>query len=314
MKCLCRTISLALAVFLVVPLIVSHVSAAPQLSEWSAPVNLGANVNSAFDEGGPAISEDGLSLYFQSSRPGGSGNSDVWVARRESIEDAWGLPRNLPSNVNSTFNDLVPNLSRDGHHLYFASDRPGGSGNLDLWVSRRADTHEDFGALGWQPAVNLGSIVNTASIDAGPSYFADGEAGAPQLFFASDRPGGPGGLDIYVSEQNADGSFGPAVLVAELNTPATDQAPDIRDDGLEMFVMSNRGSAIQGLDLWVSNRQTVFDPWSAPVNLGTVVNTAYVEGQPSLSSDRGTLYFYSNRTGGRGGDDLYMTTRIGGND
>jgi len=313
MKCLCRTISLALAVFLVVPLIVSYVSAAPQLSEWSAPVNLGASVNSAFDEGGPAISADGLSLYFQSSRPGGSGNSDIWVTRRESIEDAWGLPRSLPPNVNTTFNDLVPNLSRDGHYLYFASDRPGGSGSLDLWVSRRADTHDDFGAVGWQPAVNLGSIVNTAAIDAGPSYFANGEE-TPQLFLASDRPGGPGGLDIYVSEQNADGSFGPAVLVAELDTPVTDQAPDIRDDGLEMFIMSNRGAAIQGFDLWVSNRQTVFDPWSTPVNLGTVVNTAYVEGQPSLSADRRTLYFYSNRPGGRGGDDLYMTTRTGGND
>jgi WD40-like Beta Propeller Repeat len=154
------------------------------------------------------------------------------------------------------------------------------------------------------------SIVNTAALDAGASYFENEDTAVPQLVFASNRPGGPGGLDIYISEQNADGSFGAGVLVEELNTEVADQAPDVRHDGLEMFLMSNRTGTIGLAELWVSTRQTVFDLWSPPTNLGPLVNTAFNEGQPSLSSDRQTLYFYSDRPGGNGGNDLYLTTRI----
>jgi len=200
----------------------------------------------------------------------------------------------------------VANLSRDGHYLFFASDRPGGSGNLDLWVSWREDKHDN---LGWQPAVNLGALVNTASIDAGPSYFAKGEAEAPQLFFASDRPGGQGGLDIFVSEQDADGSFGAAVPVTELNGAFADQAPEIRHDGREMFIQTNRPGTTGLADLWVSTRQTVRDAWSTPTNLGPIVNSLFNDGQPSLSKDGRSLYFFSNRPGGAGGSDLYVTTR-----
>jgi Tol biopolymer transport system component len=308
----CQTASIGTALLLSVPLIVPSISAAPKFSEWSAPVNLGPNINSAFAESGALISKDGLTLYFNSNRPGGVGNSDLWLSRRDSVEDSWGPPANLGATINSTFNDIVPNLSRDGHYLFFASDRPGGSGDLDLWVSRREHTHEDFGDFGWQSPVNLGGIVNTAAIDAGPSYFENEGSSAPLLFFASDRSGGPGGFDIYVSELNADGSFDAGVFVTELNTELADQAPDVTHDGLEMFIMSNRTGTIGLADLWVSTRNTTFDMWSLPVNLGSLVNTAFNEGQPSLSSDRRTLYFYSDRPEGSGGNDLYMTTRTKG--
>jgi WD40-like Beta Propeller Repeat len=182
MNRVCRTTSIAVVVLLTVSLIVSSISAAPKFSEWSAPINLGPIINSMFDEAGPAISKDGLSLYFLSNRPGGVGNSDIWLSCRDRVEDSWGVPVNLGPTVNSTFNEVVPNLSRDGHYLFFTSDRPGGSGNLDLWVSFREHTHEDFGEFGWQEPVNLGSIVNTAAIDGGPSYFENDDTAVPQLF------------------------------------------------------------------------------------------------------------------------------------
>jgi WD40-like Beta Propeller Repeat len=116
------------------------------------------------------------------------------------------------------------------------------------------------------------------------------------------------GLDIYVS-QHVDESFGAGVLVAELAPELADQAPDVRHDGLEMFIMSDRAGTRGLADLWVSTRQTVFDLWSPPTNLGSLVKTGFSDGQPSLSSDRKTLYFTSNRPGGSGGFDLYMTTR-----
>ena len=300
-----RTVSLSLAGLLVTALAVSYLRAAPNFSDWSAPTNI-AELNSAFDEGGPAISKRGLSLYFHSTRTGGAGGADIYVSERERVDDPWGPPKNLGPNINTSFADVVPNLSRDEHYLFFASDRPRGSGNLDLWVSWREHTHDNFG---WQPAVNLGTSINTASIDAGPGYFANGEAGFPQLFFASDRPGGSGALDIYVSEQDADGSFGPGTVVAELNSAFADQAPEVRHDGLEMFIQTGRPGSMGPSDIWVSTRPTVRDPWSTPTNLGPTVNSLYADGQPSISGDRRRLYFFSNRPGGAGGNDLYVTTR-----
>jgi len=89
-------------------------------------------------------------------------------------------------------------LSPDGHLLFFQSDRPGGLGLVDIWVSRRCRRNDDFG---WQPAVNLGAGVNSAAGDNAPGYFENDDGGSPQLLFASNRPSGLGGLDIYVSEQ-----------------------------------------------------------------------------------------------------------------
>ena len=304
MKRIPRSLSLSLGGVLVASVCLNYVSAAPKFSAWAAPTNLTV-LNSAFNEGGPAISKDGLSLYFQSDRPGGQGLADLYVSERESVEDPWGPPQNLGAVVNTAFNDNVANLSRDQHYLFFASDRPGGAGNLDMWVSWREHTHDNFG---WQPAVPLVPL-NSASIDAGPASFDGGEGGAPQLFFASDRPGGSGSLDIFLSEQDAEGNFGPPVRIEELASPLADQAPEISHDGLAMYLQSSRVGSAGPADLWVATRPTVSDPWSAPANLGPIVNSPFTDGQPSLSNDRRSLNFFSGRPGGAGGNDLYLTTR-----
>jgi WD40-like Beta Propeller Repeat len=191
--------------------------------------------------------------------------------------------------------------------LFFSSNQPqGGFGNLDIWVSRREHTHDDFA---WQPAENLGAGVNSASTDAGPNYFLNDEVGAPQLYFNSNRPGGPGTSNIYVSEQTADGSFGAAVLVLELSSLGDTSRSSIRHDGREIFFNSNRPGSINTVDLWVATRETVFDAWSAPINLGSTLNSGPLDVQPYISSDRETLFFASTRPGGFGSTDLYMSTR-----
>jgi hypothetical protein len=200
---------------------------------------------------------------------------------------------------------MVPAFSRDGHLLFFASSRSGGFGGLDIWVSRREHTHDDFA---WQPAENLGAGVNSTSIDAGPSYFENDE-GVPQLYFNSNRPGGPGISNLYVSEQAADGSFGAAFLVLELNSLGETSRPSIRHDGREIFFNSNRPGSINTFDLWVATRETVFDAWSEPINLGSTLNSGPLDVHPCISSDRETLFFASTRPGGFGQTDLYMSTR-----
>ena len=179
---------------LVASLCLSYASAAPKFSAWSAPTNLTV-LNTAFNEGGPAISKDGLSLYFQSDRPGGRGLADLYVSERESVEDSWGPPQNLGAVLNTAFNDNVANLSRDQHYLFFASDRPGGAGNVDMWVSWREHTHDNFG---WQPAVPLVPL-NTASIDAGPASF-EGRGGGHATAFLRQRPPRRTGLLRHLRE------------------------------------------------------------------------------------------------------------------
>jgi Tol biopolymer transport system component len=292
------------AVVLVV-LLASYPTAAPKYSAWSAPVKLGAVINSPFNDQGPAISKDGLSLYFSSGRPGGFGGSDIWVSQRASLEAPWDPPINLGGSVNTAANESIPALSRDEHRLFFNSNASGVFGDLDIWASYRQHTHDDSG---WQTSMNLGADVNSPFNDQGAGYFANDEGGAPLLFFGSDRPGGPGSNDIYVSQLLPDDSFGPASLVAELSSPAGDFRPSVRFDGLEVFFFSNRPGSL-GNDLWTATRETVFDFWSNVENLGPVVNSSANDIHPYIAPDRRTLYFASNRAGGFGGQDLYFTTR-----
>lgn len=269
-------------------------------SEWSAPVNLGAGINSSFSEAAPAISRDGLALYFVSNRPGVApdafGDQDLYVARREKVDLPWGWPVNLGANINTVAFEGFPTLSRNEHHLFFFR-APG-----DIWVSYRKSVDEDLGENGWQVPVPLGPGVNTPDSEGGPAYFENRKLGMPQLFFNSLRPGSALN-DIYVAD-----AFGGAVPVSELNSAGTDADPSITADGLEIFFHSNRtGSA--GTDVYSSVRRSVLDPWSTPESLGPVVNTAASENLVGISPDGETLFFTSTRDGGFGANDLYMTTR-----
>ena len=291
-------------------------------TDWSAPVNLGTTLNSAHLESGPAISKDSLSLYFSSDRPGGFGNPDIWISQRGSTDEAWGPAVNLGPNVNTGFVENVPSFSRDGHWMFFNSDHPAGLGgpgglsNLDIWASWRPDPDDDFG---WQPAEPLGADVNSTAFDAGAGFLRI-KPRTELLFFGSERSTGPVLADIYVTEISrrsrghhpqsvADLSFSTPVLVPELSSPKNDARPQIRSDGLELFLQSNRTGTLGVNDLWVSTRASVEHAWSDPVSLGSVVNSPSNDLQPSLSWDRRTLFFASDRPGGSGNLDLYVITR-----
>ncbi len=302
--------------------------------DWSAPVNidsLGSPVNSPVMDQHPALSRKGRSLYFISNRAPGVGGLDIWVCPRASVNDPWGPPQNLGPVVNSSSTENAPTLSPDEHLLFFASNRPGGSGGTDIWVSRRQNRRDDFD---WGPPVNLGPAINTAADEEGPTYFDDEETGSTDnedgptsfydeetgstvLYFTSNRPWGAadcngpkvGDFDIYASTLQDDETFGPVCLVRELSSPLRDTRTAIRRDGLEIFITSNRAMGQGLLDLWVATRESTSEPWSTPVNLGSTVNSAFNDGAPALSFKGTTLYFYSDRPGGRGGNDLQVATR-----
>jgi hypothetical protein len=122
----------ALCMVVVVLALASYFPAAPRFSDWSAPVNLGPVVNSAFRDAAAAVSKDGRSLYLTSNRPGGFGGVDIWVSQRDSEEQPWGPPVNLGAVINTAVNDSGPSLSRDEHWLFFQSSRSGG---FAVWTS-----------------------------------------------------------------------------------------------------------------------------------------------------------------------------------
>jgi WD40 repeat protein len=276
-------------------------------SEWSTPVNLGAPVNSAAAEQNATLSPDELSLYFVSNRVGGLGGNDIWIARRASLESSWEAPVNAGEPVNTSANENSPNLSPDGHLFFFASDRAGGQGSSDVYVTRRARTDDDFA---WGPPANLGPEVNTTAFEAGAAYLQSSEDGARNLYFV--RGPNTNELHIYVAPVGRDGETrGAASPVAELNFVAAgvgDAHPSVREDGREVVFHSTRPGGLGLFDLYVSTRRTVHEPWFTPVNLGTLNSTAN-DGQPTLSFDGRTVVFYSNRFGGLGNTDIWMTTR-----
>ena len=281
--------------------------AAQHFSDWDLPVNLGPGVNSGFADQSPALSKDGLSLYFQSDRPGGEGNMDLWVSHRTSEDDPWGEAENLRDVVNSEAFESRPTLSRDGHWLFFSSTRAGGfAPGLDLWASYREHTHDD---LAWQTPVHLGAGVNASGSSEIEASYVENDSGAPQLYFVSNRPGGFGAFDVYVSELLASGDWGPATWVPELSSTSPDQSISVRFDGREAFIVRGNAPLPAGFDLFVSRRETISDPWSAPINLGPVVNSLTLDTSAHISDDRQALYFESTRAGGQGGADLWMTTR-----
>ncbi len=278
-------------------------TATQRFSDWSVPVNLGPVVNSPAGDATPAISKDGLSLYFNSNRPGGAGAGDLLVSQWDSLTDSWGSAVNLGTTVNTAGIEASPALSRDGHLLFFHSNR---GGNMDIWVSYRTHTHDDFA---WGPAVNAGPGVNSVFEESMGGFLEGDDTGVPQIFFASNRPFGVGGFDLYTSTVLADGTFGPATLVWELSSAAAEPGLMLSFTGLEAFFYSGRPGGSGGQDLWSSTRETVFDLWSSPVNLGPLVNSAVIDQRPYLASDRQTLFFGSDRPGGLGALDLYVTTR-----
>ena len=294
----------------------SSASQTSRLSAWSKPVSLGSPINTPFSDQQAALSKDGRSLYFASNRPGSIPNTtgpallDIWVSHRDCLHCPWLEPTNLGPTVNTAFSDASPSLSRDGHRLFFLSNRPGGFGSSDIWVAWRKNVHDDFG---WETPVNLGPGVNTPGFEGGASYFENKKGGAPQLYFNKNPAAVNTGGDIYVSEQAPDGTFGTAVPVAELSSPSTDQRPSISHSGLEIFFFSNRpGSSSNSDDIWVSTRESILEPWALPTNVGQPINTSAAERHPLIFAHGGTewLYFARNVATPPAVDlDMFVSTR-----
>jgi Tol biopolymer transport system component len=277
---------------------------------WSAPINLGAVVNSADSDSHPAISKNGLTLYFSSHR---AGSTDIWVSHRLDVDQPWQPPAVLGAAINTPAFELAPNLSLDGRTLYFHRN-PGPCGGADIFVSHRQNPDDD---TGWETAMALPcNSVNSALSDAGPTIFEDRRMHTTVLYFTRQNTPGPNGFDILVDTLQSDGRWGVASVVPELTSPVRDTRTTISRDGLEMFISSGRVGGFGSEDIWISTRASTTDVWSTPVNAGGIINGSAFDGAPALSFDGRSLYFFSERTGPDangvmplGLRDLYVSTR-----
>jgi outer membrane protein OmpA-like peptidoglycan-associated protein len=163
---------------------------------WAPPVAISPNINTSENEGTAAISADGRTLVFTACNlRNGYGSCDLYVSYKQGNE--WPKAVNLGENVNTREWESQPSLSADGRVLYFVSDRRGGKGNRDIYLSRKDDSGQ------WLPAVNLGAEINTADDEISPFIHPNGIT----LFFASNGYPGLGGMDLYYTDKNSKGHW-----------------------------------------------------------------------------------------------------------
>lgn len=213
-------------------------------------------------------------------------------------------------SLNTSALEGCPSQSRNGLDLYFASNRPGGYGNLDIYVSHRPTT-----GAPWGPPQNLGPTINTAGREFCPTPTRDGHG----LLFVSDgRSDTCGGSDIYISWQDPTGWETPRDLGCQVNSAADEASPFLLPDdhgGEMLYFSSNRGGGFDQSDSgavsgdWDIYMASVTGNQVAPATLVPGVNTKYDDVRPNLRRDGLELFFDSNRPGGCGSYDIWTATR-----
>lgn len=159
---------------------------------WSVPRPFGYTINTTAYEGMPALASDETALYFVSDREGGYGGKDIWVSYFK--KGYWQVPENLGPGINTDKDELTPVIAADGKTLYFASKGHSGFGGFDMFVSRQQPDGK------WAKAMNLGTPANSNYDELCGTVILRGDT----MYFASNRPGGYGGLDIYTTDLPKD--------------------------------------------------------------------------------------------------------------
>ena len=265
-------------------------------------INVGNKINSIYPDYVPVITADRSVMVFTSRRPGNIGEmefdengnevfkyEDIYMSFLEG--DKWGTPQNIGKPVNGEFHDANVSISSDGSILFIYKAE---EGNGDLFSSKLEGEK-------WTKPESLGKNVNSKYYEPSCSMTSD----ESKLYFSSDRPGGYGGLDIWVSKKEKNGKWGEAVnLGSEVNTKYDDDAPFIHPDGKTLYFSSKGHKTMGGYDIFttiVSEDGT----YSKPENIGYPINTADDDIYFVVSADKKHGYYASAREGTYGEKDIY---------
>jgi hypothetical protein len=272
--------------------------------------NIGAPVNTENSEYVPVISTDdsvmvltyrgensigGLQSYPGVPDSAGSYFEDVVFTSRDGAK--WLPPEAMDSTINGNGHDACIGISNDGQTLLIYKDE---AGNGDLYVS----TMEGFY---WSAPVPLkGDINSTTSWEGSATFSADMHT----IYFASERPGGYGGRDIWVATMAADSTWGNIKNMGpKINTPYNDDAPFLHPNGVTLLFSSEGHNSMGGYDIFktiLTPIDSTFSDASAPVNLGYPINTPGDDKYFVLATDGNHGYYSSGKRGGFGQQDIYV--------
>lgn len=256
------------------------------------PLNLGDSINTELNEYLPALTADDQTLIY--TRKNGPSGEDFFVSTKRP-DGAWSKARLLPPPLNSDGNEGAHCLSADGRTIYFtACYREDSRGGCDIYVSKLTDT-------GWSTPENLGLTINTAHWETQPSISFDGKT----LYFVSNRPGGFGGSDIWMSRKTERGDWGkPENMGPYINSRKDEISPFIHYDDQTLYFASEGMAGMGRLDLYLSKRQPDGD-FGPARNLGYPINTEKDESSLFVNMS-GTLALFSSESGdSRGENDIF---------
>jgi len=263
--------------------------------------NLGSKINSPFPDYVPLISADGNQLYFTSRRadgvskqldPNGQFFEDIY--RSERTEKGWSAAVNIGPPVNTRGHDATVALSPSGNKMLIYRTNNALDGG-DIYLTELTEK-------GWSVPELFSDKINSRYFEPSAAISADERT----IFFASNRPGGYGGKDIYRVVQQPDGSWSyPINLGPRINTSGHEDGPFISADGKTLFFSSTSHGSIGGYDIYRSVLIAETGEWSEPVNLGHPINTVFDDIYLVMESTGERGYYATNRSGGFGGHDIY---------
>lgn len=267
--------------------------------------NLGDTINSEYDEHSPVFSADETTLIFTSKRKGNVGDKttedgqyfeDIYISHKDD-KGNWTKPESISPNINTEGHEASIGLSVDGQELFIYKDESNMVNEKDgnIYYSKlEGDV--------WSKPIKLGQNINTKYNENHASISADGE----QLYFTSDRPGGFGGLDIYVSNKLPTGEWGPAKnLGTYINSAEDEIGPFIHPDGITLFFSSKSHTNMGGFDIFFSSKDENGE-WTEPTNIGYPINTTANDIFYMPTPDGKRAYYASQKEGGAGRNDIYL--------
>ncbi|HQQ95411.1 MAG TPA: carboxypeptidase regulatory-like domain-containing protein [Bacteroidia bacterium] len=270
--------------------------------------NMGAGINSKWDDKNPCITADGSKLVFTTRRPettnserdvegDGGYYENIYIVQRDSATGDLLQAQAAGGAINSLAHDACTSISADGKQIFIykndASRAESRGGNV--FVSKIKNDK-------WGAPASLGKPINTSYWEGGVCMSPDGK----RYFFSSERKGGFGRSDIWMVEKiNKNEWSKPMNLGSEVNSAYDEAGMFLAPDGKTLFFCSNGPKSMGSYDIF----KTVYEngTWSVPENLGYPINTSAKEGQITLSADARTAYFSSDRKGGYGENDIYKT-------
>lgn len=255
-----------------------------------SPQNIGDSINSTDLEYYPSLTIDGKKMIFTKRI---KNDEDFYESSFEN--GVWSKAKPVKGRLNTTLNEGAQNISQDGEWIIFTGcNYPEGMGSCDLYISYKTKN-------GWTEAENLGPNVNSDAWESSPSLSADKR----YLYFSSNRPGGYGGRDIWVSHRTADNKWTyPENLGPTVNTSSDEGSAFMYPDNQTLFFNSN-GHAGYGLTDLYYVKKLDDSTWSVVENLGYPINTIDDEGSLIVASDGVTAYYASDKSDTKGGLDIY---------